>query len=126
MKKILQLAGGIILYLLPFFTTAQNSEPFKIKDNYSKREVYITMRDGARLFTSIYTPTDSGQTYPILMERTPYSCGPYGENNYHGRLGPNTNLAKEKYISVYQDVRGRYKSEGNFLEMTPAIDSKKK
>jgi putative CocE/NonD family hydrolase len=96
-----------------------------VKDNYTKREVMIPMRDGAKLFTAIYEPKDNSQVYPILMERTPYSCSPYGEDKFPGRLGPNSDLMNEKYIFVYQDVRGRYKSEGNFLEMTPAIDNKK-
>jgi putative CocE/NonD family hydrolase len=96
-----------------------------VKDNYSKREVMIPMRDGIKLFTAIYEPKDNSQAYPILMERTPYSCSPYGEDKFPGRLGPNNDLMKEKYIFVYQDVRGRYKSEGSFQEMTPAIDRKK-
>jgi len=83
------------------------------------------MRDSAKLFTAIYEPKDNFQAYPILIERTPYSCSPYGEDKFPGRLGPNTDLMKEKYIVVYQDVRGRYKSEGSFREMTPAIDNKR-
>jgi len=83
------------------------------------------MRDGVKLFTAIYIPKDSSQKYPILMERTPYSCAPYGEDKYTYRLGPNKLFAAEKYIFVYQDVRGRHASEGKFEEMTPAIDHKK-
>jgi putative CocE/NonD family hydrolase len=82
------------------------------------------MRDGVRLFTSIYIPADKKEKYPILMERTPYSCSPYGKRMKH-RLGPNDLLMHEKYIFVYQDVRGRYKSEGSFEEMTPAREEKK-
>jgi hypothetical protein len=59
------------------------------------------------------------------MERTPYSAGPYGANNYARSLGPNEALMKEKYIFVYQDVRGRYMSEGTNLEVTPYIANKK-
>ena len=61
-----------------------------VKNNYQKSETYIVMRDGVRLFTSIYTPKDTSQTYPILMQRTPYSAGPYGAASYRRRLGPNT------------------------------------
>ena len=84
------------------------------------------MRDGVKLFTAIYTPKDvsTANPYPFLMERTPYSCSPYGDNNFPRRLGPNSQLMQDKYIFVYQDVRGRYKSGGNFEEMTPAIDKK--
>ncbi len=96
-----------------------------VKDDYTKMETTITMRDGIKLFTSIYVPKDSTQKYPILMQRTPYSCRPYGADSYPSRLGPNANLMKEKYIFVYQDVRGRYMSEGKFEEMTPAKDVKK-
>ena len=96
-----------------------------VKNLYTKKEVYITMRDGMRLFTSIYIPKDTTQQYPFLMERTPYSVAPYGEDNYARRLGPNPLFVSEKYIFVYQDVRGRHLSEGQFHEMTPAIDNKK-
>lgn len=116
----------IVTLLIPFISSSQpNKEDSAfIRDNYTKREVYIPMRDGVKLFTAIYEPKD-GIPAPILMERTPYSCSPYGTNEFPRRLGPNTILLKEKYIIVYQDVRGRYKSEGNFQEMTPAIDHKK-
>ncbi|KQS31323.1 CocE/NonD family hydrolase [Dyadobacter sp. Leaf189] len=96
-----------------------------VRNNYIKTEQYITMRDGIKLFTAIYTPKDSSQTYPILMQRTPYSVRPYGVNSYRRSLGPNAYLMRDKYIFVYQDARGRYKSEGTFREMTPAIDNKK-
>lgn len=96
-----------------------------IRDNYVKREVRITMRDSVKLFTSIYIPKDTTQLYPFLINRTPYSVAPYGEINYKRSLGPNKLFAPEKYIFVYQDVRGRHESEGQFKEMTPAIDDKK-
>jgi putative CocE/NonD family hydrolase len=96
-----------------------------VKDTYDKRDVRISMRDGSQLYTVIYTPKDATEKYPILMERTPYSAGPYGDTNYSRRIGPNPTLMKEKYIFVYQDVRGRYMSEGTNLEMTPYIPNKK-
>ena len=96
-----------------------------IADNYTKKEVQITMRDGVKLFTSIYIPKDTSQQYPFLIERTPYSVAPYGADKFPRRLGPNQLFIKEKYIFVYQDVRGRHMSEGQFHEMTPAIDNKK-
>lgn len=125
MKNFLRSLYGNVLWLLPFFAIGQSSNVSFIKDNYTKREVYIPMRDSAKLFTAIYEPKDNVQAYPILIERTPYSCSPYGEDKFPGRLGPNADLMKEKYIIVYQDVRGRYKSEGSFREMTPAIDNKR-
>jgi putative CocE/NonD family hydrolase len=100
-------------------------DPGSVKDNYAKKETYITMRDGKRLYTVIYTPKDGSRPYPFLMMRTPYSAGPYGDSLYRSSLGPNRSLQSEKYIFVYQDVRGRYMSEGNFEEMTPHIEGKK-
>jgi len=125
MKVFFYVRDVIVFLLFSFSLAAQNSDDASyIRSNYSKKEVYITMRDGTKLFTAIYSPNDSA-AYPVLMERTPYSCSPYGENNFPRYLGPNTQLMKGKYIFVYQDVRGRYKSEGDFKEMTPAIDDKK-
>ena len=88
-------------------------------------DTVIKMRDGIKLYTVIYIPKDETQQYPFLMERTPYSSAPYGTNNYSKQIGPNMQLAKEKYIFVYQDVRGRYMSEGHNLEVTPYIANKK-
>jgi uncharacterized protein len=103
-----------------------NQDSAFITDNYTKIERMITMRDGVRLFTAIYIPKSDSEKYPFLMVRTPYSCRPYGETHLPKRwLGPDRLLMYEKYIFVYQDVRGRYKSEGKFEEMTPAIDNKK-
>jgi hypothetical protein len=97
-----------------------------VKDNYTKLDRQITMRDGVKLYTVIYVPKDASQTYPILMERTPYSAGPYGETNYATNgPGPSKLLSEEKYIFVTQDVRGRYLSEGKFEEMTPHNFAKK-
>ncbi|MEO6916763.1 MAG: CocE/NonD family hydrolase [Chitinophagaceae bacterium] len=116
----------ISFLFIPFFCQAQNdADTGFVRENFVKKEVMIPMRDGVKLFTAIYLPRDSSQAYPVIMQRTPYSCAPYGEANYRRRIGPNKSLMKDKYIFVYQDARGRYKSEGNFVEMTPAIDVKK-
>jgi putative CocE/NonD family hydrolase len=121
-------------YLLAFCSTllvlqscAQNNvaaDPY-IKDNYVKKEYRITMRDGVKLFTSVYIPKDAAQPYPFLLMRTPYSVAPYGEDKFRRSLGPNRLFVQEKYIFVYQDVRGRHMSEGEFKEMTPSIENKK-
>jgi len=82
--------------------------------------------NGKRLFTAVYVPKDAaGGPYPFMMERTPYSVGPYGEDQYPAHLGPSEEFQKSGYIFVYQDVRGRWMSEGSFVEMTPHIDEKK-
>ncbi len=84
------------------------------------------MRDGKRLFTAVYVPKDtSGGPYPFLMERTPYDVAPYGEDQYPAHLGPSEEFEKAGYIFVYQDVRGRWMSEGSFQEMRPHMDDKK-
>jgi putative CocE/NonD family hydrolase len=101
-----------------------------IKSHYTKYEFRIPMRDGKRLFTAVYVPktgafpSDPGP-YPFLMDRTPYSVAPYGEDKYPAHLGPSDEFEKAGYIFVYQDVRGRYMSEGEFVEMHPHIDDKK-
>ena len=99
-----------------------------IKSNYDKKEVYIPMRDGVQLYTAIYTPKDisKDKKYPMLMQRTCYSIAPYGEENFKKSLGPSTFLEEDKYIFIYQDVRGRYMSEGTFTNMTPQVEHKTK
>ena len=96
-----------------------------VKANYTKQEVYITMRDGVRLFTAIYSPKDTSVKYPIMLIRTPYSIAPYGTDQYRSNIGPNAGFAKEGYIFVYQDVRGRWMSEGKFEHMRPHLDMKR-
>ena len=101
-----------------------------VKSHYTKYEFRIPMRDGKRLFTAVYVPKDSAfpteaGPHPFLMDRTPYSVGPYGEDEYPARLGPSDEFEKAAYIFVYQDVRGRWQSEGDFIEMRPHIDNKK-
>ena len=115
---------SLLLFLSVSFTQAQKTANY-VKDNYTKTDTTITMRDGIRLYTCIYIPKDETQQYAILMERTPYSCGPYGPSNYASSLGPNDSLMKEKYIFVMQDVRGRYMSEGINEEVTPHKAEKK-
>jgi uncharacterized protein len=95
-----------------------------IRNNYTKREVMIPMRDGVRLFTAIYEPKDASQKYPVLLDRTPYSVGPYGPDNFKASLGPDELFPREGYIFVYQDVRGCWMSEGEFEDVRPYIPNK--
>jgi putative CocE/NonD family hydrolase len=110
--------------------TAQVAPPTRAQDSlfvrqhYRKLDRQITMRDGVKLYTILYVPQDADKAhpYPIIMERTPYSAGPRGDTNYPLRgPGPSRELSQEGYIFVYQDVRGRYLSEGQFEEVTPAL-----
>lgn len=126
---------AVMLMVLPMFAgcAALGSRAWKneseagyrrlVTRHYTKTEHRIPMRDGAKLFTSVYAPKDRSRPYPILMLRTPYSVKPYGEKAFPKKLGPSRLFAKEKYIFVYQDVRGRFMSEGEFRNMTPHIDS---
>jgi len=96
-----------------------------VRDNYDKREVYIPMRDGVRLFTSIYTPKDKSREYPILLSRTPYNSESRGEEYVSWRLEGWLRYVKEGYIIVLQDVRGRYMSEGTWMQIRPHNPKKK-
>src|SRR6266487_2761665 len=105
----------VLLLLAASYAKAQNIDSAWIINNYTKKEVYITMRDGIRLFTSVYVPKDSTEAHPILMTRTPYSCAPYGENKFSTFWNWYIKeYLKEGYIIVIQDVRGRWMSEGEF------------
>ncbi|SCW86365.1 CocE/NonD family hydrolase [Mucilaginibacter sp. NFR10] len=116
-----------LFFVLVLLYTGVNAQSNYVKEHFTKKEVYITMRDGVKLFTSIYTPKDasSQNKYPMMMMRTCYSIAPYGEDKYPQRLGPSEIMMKEGYIFVYQDVRGRWKSEGTWTNMSPVIDNKK-
>lgn len=107
---------------LPITETEQENY---VKTHYDKQEVTITMRDSIQLFTTIYSPKDKSKTYPILLMRTPYSCAPYGENEFRKSIGPNRILMQEGNIVVYQDVRGRWMSEGTYDNMRAYIPIKK-
>ncbi len=89
----------------------------ELKANYNKLEYRIPMRDGVNLFTIVYAPKDSAQKYPLLMTRTPYGIEPYGPDVFPTDLGVSKKYISERFIFVFQDVRGRYKSEGEFVDM---------
>lgn len=112
----------LLLAYLPSFLLAQTlSDEEYIRENYTKKEVKVPMRDGTLLFTTIYSPKDETREYPILMQRTCYSVRPYGEENFRKNLGPSKYLMRAGYIFVYQDVRGRWMSEGMFDNMRPNV-----
>ncbi len=119
--------GFLLVALCQVLLFAQAAQPQPtelatyIKENYTKREVMIPMRDGVKLFTSIYEPKDKSQKYPMMFDRTPYTVAPYGADKYKTSLGPNELFPKEGYIFVYQDVRGRWASEGEFVDVRPEI-----
>ena len=124
MKKFILLMASLVpLFLWAQGKSGEKAQPdsveLRLRQIYDKREVMIPMRDGVRLFTAIYEPKDRSRKHPILMMRTPYSCEPYGDK-FNRDLRSASNLyVKNNYILVYQDVRGRYKSEGEFVQVRP-------
>jgi len=95
-----------------------------VKQNYVKSETMVPMRDGGSLFTQIYMPRDSSaREYPVLFYRTPYSIPPYGPEAYREMLGPSPEFDRAGYIFVFQDVRGKFRSEGDFEVMRALADS---
>jgi predicted acyl esterase len=111
-------------FLLTFIIISANAQTDQdsawIRDNYTKMEQTIPMRDGIKLFTAIYLPKDKSEKHPILMNRTPYSCAPYGAEFSNRILLTHWKYyARENYIIVIQDVRGRWMSEGEFVDVRP-------
>ncbi|MGZ4098521.1 MAG: CocE/NonD family hydrolase, partial [Bacteroidia bacterium] len=117
----------IFLFLSVYVgSNAQTIDSTWAYNNYSKQEVMIPMRDGKKLFTAIYTPKNNSEKHPILVVRTPYSVGPYGKVFSPRIYSPHwSQYLKENYILVMQDVRGRYMSEGEYMDVRPFIENKK-
>lgn len=113
------LAGALLACTSSARGQNSDSQESYLRLHYTKQEHRIAMRDGTRLFTSIYLPRDTGRSYPILIKRTPYSVAPYGLDKYPANLGPSEHFFKAGYIFVNQDVRGRFQSEGEFIQVTP-------
>lgn len=109
----------LLLVALSCPAVAKAQEDAEVKAGYVKSEQMITMRDGVKLFTSIYVPKDTSTKYPIMLNRTPYSVAPYGPDLYKAALGPSPLFQNERFIFVYQDVRGRLMSEGEFVDVRP-------
>src|SRR5690349_19430922 len=92
----------LLLFALPMTigVWAQNqpvAPEFDVKEHYTKYEFRIPMRDGVHLFTSVYVPKDSAHAYPFLIDRTPYSVGPYGADLYRTQLGPSPDFDRAGY-----------------------------
>jgi putative CocE/NonD family hydrolase len=111
-------AAALVAAVAPLAIGAQTPD-FSVRERYAKSEVMIPMRDGVKLFTIVYAPKEQAQRYPILLTRTGYGIPPYGPDQYATVIGPNIEFAKEGYIIVYQDVRGRFRSEGEFVHHRP-------
>jgi putative CocE/NonD family hydrolase len=116
-KSILLAAVALRLFAQPTAADKARQQAEYTRSHYTKFDFRIPMRDGVKLFTSVYVPKDTTQQYPFLMQRTPYSVAPYGIDNYPTNLGPSELFTKEGFIFVYQDVRGRYLSDGTFIDV---------
>src|SRR5688500_1901628 len=116
LKVLLLLVG---LSISATFVHAQETDSAYVRNHYTKIERQITMRDGVKLFTAIYLPKDQSKKYPFLISRTPYTVSPYGEDKYKLSLGTFPALMREGFIFVYQDVRGKWMSEGIFDDIRP-------
>jgi len=99
------------------------AQDFNLPDHYTKNEYMVPMRDGVKLFTIVYTPKDQSEKYPVMLHRTPYGSPPYGAD-YRRTLGPWADFAKERFVFAYQDVRGKFRSEGEFEVMRPIKENK--
>jgi putative CocE/NonD family hydrolase len=117
----------LVFFVLSISVFSQAIDEKYVKENYIKKEYKIEMRDGVKLFTSVYIPKSKTEKCPVIMMRTPYSCEPYGENDFNRRLWSSNwdNFVKENYIVVFQDVRGRWMSEGEFVDVRPFNENKK-
>lgn len=129
MRKVTALLVILVLLGISSCTKTVKTEAAEVSktyvaDNYTKKEVDIEMRDGVKLHTTIYSPKDTSKAYPIIMQRTPYSSRPYGEGQFKEKIGPNIHMMQEGYIVVYQDVRGRWLSEGHYENMRAYIPNK--
>ena len=117
----------LVLIISLLKLTAQNKDSIWVRENYSKIERMIPMRDGIKLFTAFYIPKDTSVQHPILFNRTPYTCSPYGEDKFNPRLYESywLNYLKEGYIIAIEDVRGKFMSEGEFIDIRPFNSNKK-
>jgi hypothetical protein len=114
-----------VLAVLPVGAKQAPSGSERVRERYTKYEFRVPMRDGVRLFTSVYVPKDSSKRYPFLVTRTPYSVAPYGIDAYRPSLGPSEQFQDHGFIFVYQDARGRYMSEGEFKQVRPHVPLKR-
>lgn len=123
MKKIL---GITLLALLSYFNTFSQADTVAL---YKKTTAMIPMRDGVKLFTVIVSPVDAKQSSPFLITRTPYGADfPLKEDSAFSSniMGGYTSLAKAGYIFIFQDIRGKYKSEGTMQIHQPLIHATQK
>jgi predicted acyl esterase len=123
MSRLTRLAAIVtVLVALPGNGAAVPAQaPLDIRGQYTKTEHLVPMRDGVKLFTIVYSPKSTTASHPFMLHRTPYGSPPYGPDTYRTSLGPSADFASEKFVFVYQDVRGKFRSEGEFVVMRPLV-----
>ncbi|MBM3921608.1 MAG: CocE/NonD family hydrolase [Sphingomonadales bacterium] len=117
MQRILLLS--LIFLSVSLYAQSINQDSLYMRTHYTKAEYRVRMRDGVHLFLLVYTPKDTTKKYPVLLNRTCYNASSYGDFNTYNH--PSRYLVQQGYILAFQDVRGRYMSEGVFNNMTPNI-----
>jgi uncharacterized protein len=130
MKKMKLKSICYTILVLTIFLVTVNSPSYSqsienLKQKYNKQEVYITMRDSVKLFTSIYTPKNNSVAHPVLLNRTPYNIEPGGPGSFNYHMQLYSRYTEDEYIMVFQDVRGKYMSEGEFEDIRPVISEKR-
>ena len=121
------LAAALLAFGTPALAQRDGGQPDSLytREHYNKSEYMIPMRDGVKLYTIVYTPKDTSEAVPIMLLRTPYSIPPYPINEYKRVLGPSPEFDRDGYIFVFQDARGKFRSEGTFRVMNPYKPVKK-
>ncbi len=123
MARVMRLSGFVLLaaWLAGQSPGVPAQASFDVRAHYTKSEHMVPMRDGVRLFTIVYAPKDTRAQHPFMLHRTPYGSPPYGPDSYRATLGPSPAFARTGFIFVYQDVRGKFRSEGEFVVMRPIV-----
>lgn len=122
MKRI----GLVLLPLVFVVARLAGQDAAYLRANYTKHQYHIPMRDGVRLFAVVYVPKDTGERHPIILTRTPYGVAPYEADSFPPQLGHQRRAyAQAGYILAYEDVRGRYMSEGEYVNVRPVLGAKR-
>jgi hypothetical protein len=120
-RPVVLFAAALLTLGAPALAQGGGAQPDSLytRDHYSKAEYMVPMRDGVKLYTIVYTPKDTSAAWPFMLDRTPYGIPPYPLNDYKRVLGPSPEFDRDGYIFVYQDARGKFRSEGMFRVMNP-------
>src|SRR5689334_6831749 len=127
MRRLLSLCAVLAFVSSPARAQRDGGQPDSLysREHYSKAEYMVPMRDGVKLYTIVYTPKDTTQAVPIMLLRTPYGIPPYPLDEYRRVLGPSPEFDRDGFIFVYQDARGKFRSEGTFRVMNPYRPAKR-